>query len=81
MISLPVIQPSGNVTIGTHPTFEKKEFCNECKKVHDFERCPVCNSYIDLGFGLAYGGMGMYKMCKSPTCNWYWKELIPVDES
>lgn len=53
----------------------ENKFCDECGYTHDFEKCPECGAWIDIGFGLAYGGFGEYKSCQSDKCNWFYKEM------
>jgi len=37
-------------------------------------RCPKCgSSEIGDGYGLAYGGMGVYHYCLNDACDWFWK--------
>jgi hypothetical protein len=47
--------------------------CTDCNTVHDIEKCPKCGAWIELGFGLMFGGFGPYKFCTSKTCDWFWK--------
>jgi hypothetical protein len=35
--------------------------------------CPKCGSEIGSGYGLAYGGMGVYNYCLNDECDWFWK--------
>lgn len=36
--------------------------------------CPKCGSEIGSGYGLAYGGMGMYYFCDGEQeCDWFYK--------
>lgn len=32
---------------------------------HEVENCPICNSELQSGFGLAGGGFGVYGYCES----------------
>ncbi len=52
---------------------EENANCAECGSVHDIEACPKCGASIELGYGLAFGGVGAYKYCSSETCDWSWK--------
>lgn len=52
---------------------EKDANCAECGSVHDIERCPKCGAFIELGYGLAFGGIGEYKYCSNEACDWFWK--------
>lgn len=62
--------------IGTRPVLVEREHdCKECGKVHDLEKCPDCGGWIEVGYGLMGGGMGMYKWCPEEKCRWMWKEL------
>lgn len=54
--------------------------CAECGQRHDIEKCPICGSWIEHGFGLAGGGFGAYKYCPSDGCGWIWKRCGPIDE-
>lgn len=47
--------------------------CAECGHSHDFEACPQCGAWITIGYGLMFGGMGLYKFCNNETCDWFWK--------
>jgi hypothetical protein len=37
--------------------------------------CPSCLERIDdeMGYGLAFGGMGSYYMCDQDGCGWFYK--------
>lgn len=37
------------------------------------EKCPLCQSELVHGFGLAYGGYGGYSICTA-DCPWFCKE-------
>lgn len=39
----------------------------------DDGRCPKCGSEVGHGYGLAYGGMGIYRYCLNDACDWFWK--------
>lgn len=57
------------------PVLVKKDHdCEECGRVHDIEVCPWCGSYIDLGFGIAFGSYGTYAVCMSDDCEWFHTE-------
>ena len=58
---------------------EKDADCSDCGQKHDMEKCPECGSWIELGFGLMFGGLGEYKFCQK--CNWHWKRVLSDDES
>lgn len=54
---------------------EENILCSECNREHDIEVCPKCGSFISMGYGLAYGGMGHYKYCNNVEgCDWFWKK-------
>jgi hypothetical protein len=36
-------------------------------------KCPKCGSEILSGYGLAFGGMGVYEFCSNDGCDWFWK--------
>lgn len=55
--------------------------CLDCGGVHDTEKCPDCGSYIELGYGLAGGGCGIYKYCTNGSCGWFWKEFDQAEDS
>lgn len=57
---------------------ERNHNCNECGCIHDLEVCPCCGSWIDIGFGLAFGSFGPYKSCT--LCNWFWTDPIQPEE-
>ncbi len=74
---------SGLIVCGVEPEIKMGEpailvetdaDCQECGRVHDMEKCPKCGSWIDEGYGLAFGGMGHYKSCLNEKCDWWWKE-------
>ncbi len=76
-------EPVGIILCGTAPDIPMGEpailvsqshDCQECGKNHELEKCPKCGSWIDLGYGLAFGGMGLYKNCLNDKCDWWWKE-------
>lgn len=37
------------------------------------DKCPKCGSEIVSGYGLAFGGMGVYYMCSNDDCDWFYK--------
>ena len=55
-------------------------YCSECRRVHDFEKCPDCGSWIEVGYGFSFGGFGLYKLCLNDSCNWFWKRLEEEDD-
>ena len=63
---LVVFQESGKRTIGLKPL-----------RIAGVERCPLCNADLTdefiPGFGLAYGGYGLYWYCTSDDCPWFYK--------
>lgn len=65
----------GRRTMETPPILvEEDAHCEECGQVHDMEKCPDYGAWIDIGYGLAFGGCGTYKSCVN-SCGWSWKEL------
>lgn len=60
---------------------EKNADCSDCGRKHDMEKCPECSSWIELGFGLMFGGFGEYKFCQNEKCGWHWKRVLAEDES
>lgn len=60
---------------------DKDKHCDECGHSHDFEKCPECGAWIELGFGLMFGGFGEYKYCRNDKCKWTWKKILPDDEA
>ena len=41
-------------------------------------KCPLCQTSIDdelSGYGLAYGGFGVYFWCANEDCKWFYKIL------
>ena len=59
---------------------DPNRFCDECNTNHEFEKCPKCGSWIELGFGLMFGGYGPYKWCQNDSCDWFYKQLLADDE-
>jgi hypothetical protein len=55
---------------------DEARLCDDCRKVHEFEKCPKCGSWIDIGFGLQFGGFGPYKFCQNDSCDWFYKEQV-----
>ena len=47
--------------------------CEECGREHELEKCPDCGSWVEPGYGLAFGGYGEYKSCLK-NCGWFWKK-------
>lgn len=39
----------------------------------DEGKCPKCNSEICSGYGLAFGGCGVYYYCSNEECDWLYK--------
>ena len=39
----------------------------------DDGRCPKCGAEPLSGYGLAFGGMGIYHYCSNDACDWFWK--------
>jgi hypothetical protein len=39
----------------------------------DDGKCPKCGAGILSGYGLAFGGMGVYHYCESDDCEWFYK--------
>lgn len=53
---------------------EENAHCAECGQQHDIETCPKCGAWIEIGYGLMFGGCGTYKYCsRQPQCDWFWK--------
>ena len=50
---------------------ETREFCPKCFK--------EINAAEDTGYGLAFGGMGMYATCSNGDCDWFYK-IMDADE-
>lgn len=74
--SLVVFQDSGRRTAGIPPILVKRDkLCDDCGKIHDFEKCPTCDGWIEIGYGLMGGGMGQYKFCRTDRCDWFYKEF------
>ena len=47
----------------------------------DSETCPKCGSKVELGYGLAFGGFGVYQYCDNLECDWHVKDReCPVCE-
>ncbi len=45
---------------------------------NDNGTCPRCgNEDLDTGYGMAYGGMGMYTYCSMNDCEWFFKVMDP----
>lgn len=59
---------------GERPVMVKEDaHCDECGQRHDIEACPKCGAFIELGYGLIFGGCGEYKFCSAEGCDWFWK--------
>jgi hypothetical protein len=40
----------------------------------DNDNCPLCgNDTLDMGYGLAGGGIGVYYFCKTEKCSYFHK--------
>lgn len=39
--------------------------------MNTFDNCPKCHDQIEMGYGLAFGGLGSYQYC---ACGWYEKD-------
>lgn len=72
---LPVFQPNGQLTLGLPPIFVDTRLCDECSSVHDFEKCPLCGSWIDVSYGFVFGGLGTYYVCQRLLCPWFFKRF------
>lgn len=62
---------------GERPTMlQQAAPCDDCGQVHDVEVCPKCGSFITIGYGLMFGGVGIYKLCNGDNgdCDWFWKQ-------
>lgn len=45
---------------------------------NDNGACPRCGSReLETGYGMAYGGMGMYTYCQNDDCEWFFKIMDP----
>lgn len=45
--------------------------------------CPKCFKEFfedDTGYGLAFGGMGVYYTCGNEDCDWFYKIMDPEGE-
>lgn len=56
----------------TNPTIfidaaEKRPDLPDCGATNGL--CPRCGDRLEVGFGLAGGGYGVYEYCASETCN------------
>jgi hypothetical protein len=49
------------------------------KKVHN--PCPKCGSELEMGYGLAGGGIGPYEYCSNEKCNHLVKYQDPEMEN
>ena len=39
-----------------------------------YDNCPLCgNDTLDMGYGLAGGGIGVYYFCKTDGCSYFHK--------
>ena len=62
--------------VGKPPVMVKENaYCSECDRYHEFEKCPECGSWIEVWYGLMFGGFGLYKYCLNDSCDWYWQRL------
>lgn len=44
----------------------------------DDGKCPKCGSTnLDSGYGMAFGGMGVYTYCCEENCDWFFKTMDP----
>lgn len=75
---------AGSLPPGEHGTppimVEKNADCKDCGRKHDLEKCPKCGSWIEVGWGLMFGGFGEYKFCQNDKCDWFWKRILPPEE-
>jgi hypothetical protein len=71
-------------TIGIPPILvEKDRLCEECGSIHDIEKCPLCGSFIHIGYGFMGGGLGTYYTCgfdEFTGCPWMYKILDAIEE-
>lgn len=37
------------------------------------DECPKCGGELEQGFGLAFGGYGVYAACWADGCEYFWK--------
>lgn len=56
------------------------EHCVECHQTHEMEKCPKCGSWIQMQYGMMFGGMGLAKWCRNDDCDWFYKDLEPMNE-
>lgn len=40
------------------------------------DKCPKCGGKLEHGFGLAFGGYGVYAACDSKGCDFFWKRQV-----
>lgn len=59
---------------------EEEVYCGECHNIHDLERCPWCNYWIGMGYGIIPGGMGSYKFCLNDDCDWVYYDKEEIEE-
>lgn len=59
---------------GTSPESQgeapKFGLCPKCKREHHL--CPECGAFVEYGYGLAGGGMGVWYACSA--CDYFYKE-------
>lgn len=66
-----VLQPDGYFTVGVPPVFvEADRFCDDCGKIHDFEKCPKCGAWIHIWYGI----QGLIHVCQA-ECGWQYLRL------
>ena len=46
----------------------------DLQEEQDSDNCPLCgNDTLDVGYGLAGGGIGVYYFCKTDGCSYFHK--------
>lgn len=45
-----------------------------------YNPCPKCGNELELGYGLAGGGIGPYEFCRNPACGYFAKHQDPEME-
>lgn len=43
------------------------------------DKCPICGTETESGFGLAGGGYGVYVFCPNEACDGYFAKLATDD--